>query len=40
MRKKEKFKTIHRENEEKGEFGCSRSEFLMFQRGTPIMLGP
>jgi hypothetical protein len=39
-RKKGKFKTSHKKNEEKGEFESLRSESLYFKGGTPIMLGP
>ncbi len=36
MRKKKgKFDTCHRKNEEKGEFGCPKSESFAFQRGYP-----
>ncbi len=40
MRKKGKFKTYHKKNEEKSEFESLRSESLCFKGGTPIMLGP
>jgi len=39
-KKKGKSKIGYRKNEEKVEFECYGSESLMFQRGTPIMLGP
>jgi hypothetical protein len=34
-KKKGKFDTCHRKNEEKGEFECPRSESFVFQRGHP-----
>jgi hypothetical protein len=40
MRKKRKFKTNHKKNEEKGEFESLRRESLCFKGGTPMMLGP
>jgi hypothetical protein len=40
MRKKGKYKTHHKKNEEKGEFEILWSESLWFNQGTPIMLGP
>jgi hypothetical protein len=35
MKKKRKFDTCHKKSEEKGEFGCLKSESFVFQRGYP-----
>jgi len=40
MRKKVKFKTRHKKNEEKGEFESLQSDSLYFNGGTPIMFKP
>ncbi len=40
MFKKGKSKTSHRKSDEKGESECFKSESLVFQKGTPIMLWP
>ncbi len=40
MRKKGEQKTCHRKNEQKGEFGSPRNEFLGLKGGTSIMLKP
>jgi len=40
MKVKGKSKIGHRKSEKNGEFGCFGSEFLVFQKGYTIILGP